>query len=309
LRISSADPDAALRHSAIRAVEVLARAYEDIVPRDVLLLGFEHEGRRISFGSFQKGIHRSREQVGPAALSVLTAAPKSGRPAPYDDVFDLENGSVIYHYRSGDIDQPDNRALRAAHDLQAPLIYFHGISPGQYHPIAPVFVTEDDPGARMVLMEVGLRHADVQGEGLVSPQVVRRYRFAEVRQRYHQVRFRRDVLLAYRERCAVCSLRGPELVEASHIIRDSDPEGIAAVVNGIALCSIHHAAYDRNLMGIDPEGTVHLARRLRDEHDGPMLTTGLQGFHGAQILRPRFPAQQPDPDRLAIRFEEFSRAA
>ena len=49
------------------------------------------------------------------------------------------------------------------------------------------------------------------------------------------------------------------------------------MVNGLALCAIHHLAYDRNLLGIDPAGVVHIARRLREEHDGPMLREGLQG--------------------------------
>jgi putative restriction endonuclease len=216
---------------------------------------------------------------------------------------------VIYHYRAGSPDQADNRALRAAHQLQAPLIYFRGISPGQYYPTAPVFVTEDDPGAGLVTLTVGLRHADLQGDGIVSSEDARRYRFVEVRQRYHQARFRRDVLQAYRHRCAVCALKQPELVEASHIIRDVDPEGIAAVVNGIALCAMHHLAFDRNLMGIDPGGVVHIGRQLLDQTDGPMLTNGLQGYHGLDIATPRDPESRPDPERLAIRFAEFEAAA
>lgn len=65
------------------------------------------------------------------------------------------------------------------------------------------------------------------------------------------------------------------------------PEGVAAVVNSLALCAIHHLAYDRNLMGIDPDGVVRIARRLRDERDGPMLREGLQHFHGRGIELPR----------------------
>jgi hypothetical protein len=69
------------------------------------------------------------------------------------------------------------------------------------------------------------------------------------------------------------------LVQAAHIVPDVEPEGIAAVVNGLALCAIHHLAFDRNVLGIDPDGVVHIARRVLDETDGPMLRTGLQGFH------------------------------
>jgi putative restriction endonuclease len=78
------------------------------------------------------------------------------------------------------------------------------------------------------------------------------------------------------------------------------------VVNGIALCAIHHLPYDRNLLGIDPSGVVHIAGRLVD---GPMLTTGLQGFHGKLIGVPRRPADRPDPGRLQTRFDRFVAAA
>lgn len=175
--------------------------------------------------------------------------------------------------------------------------------------IWPVFATHDDPVARLVQLEVGLPHQDTQGDGIKTPEDTRRYKLAQVKLRYHQARFRADVMRAYRNRCAVCSLKEPELLEASHIVRDVDPQGIAAVVNGIALCAIHHRAYDRNLMGIDPGGDVHISQRLLDEIDGPMLGQGIQHFHGAAILRPRRSQDQPDPERLAVRFEEFERIA
>ena len=77
----------------------------------------------------------------------------------------------------------------------------------------------------------------------------------------------------------------------------------------MALCATHHLAYDRNLHGIDPAGVVHIAGRLLNEVDGPMLTTGLQGFHGHPITVPRRPADRPDPVRFQTRFDQFVAAA
>jgi len=77
----------------------------------------------------------------------------------------------------------------------------------------------------------------------------------------------------------------------------------------VSRSSIHHLAYDRNLMGIDPTGTVHIAQRLLEEIDGPMLRIGLQGFHGAAMLKPRRADDRPDSGRLERRFERFVRAA
>jgi putative restriction endonuclease len=306
--VPALDPDHELRLAAHQRARYLGQRYDDLVPVTVLREGFTFRGERISFGSFQRGIHRPRQMIGPAALTLVTAPPVPGKQAPYEDELDIENRAIVYHYRSGSIDQPDNRALRAAYEEQVPLIYFHGIAPGQYMVVQPVFVTADDPANQVVLLEVGLPVADIQGQGIVSAPDVRAYALREVRQRLHQQSFRRNVLRAYRHRCAICSLREPELVQAAHIVEDTDVRGIAAVINGLALCAIHHLAYDRNLMGIDPEGVVHIARRLLEERDGPMLREGLQGFHGAAILQPRRPDERPDPLRLAQRFERFAAA-
>jgi putative restriction endonuclease len=309
LRTVAVDPDLALRQAAITQVLDLRDAYGDFVPRDALREGFIFRGERVSFSSFQKGIHRARQMRGPAALSLFTTPPKEGRAAPYADEVDVESGLIIYHYRAGSIEQADNRALRAAHELRTPLIYFKGVAPSRYFPIAPVFVAENDPAERAVLLEVGVPLVDIQPGGPVSPIDARAYALRVVKARLHQQRFRDDVLRAYQHRCTICALRERELVQAAHIVADPWPEGIAAVVNGLALCAIHHLAYDRNLLGIDATGGVHIARRLREEHDGPMLREGLQGFHGATIRKPRLTAEHPDPERLAVRFSTFEAAA
>jgi putative restriction endonuclease len=163
------------------------------------------------------------------------------------------------------------------------------------------------PHRECSLGEGPARHRYAAGWTLSTPDM-RRYALREVRVRLHQQRFRQDVLRAYGQRCTVCALRGHDFVQAAHIVSDPSPEGIAAVINGLALCAIHHLAYDRNLLGIDPAGVVHIARSLRDERDGPMLREGLQGFHGAAIRKPRRASEHPDPERLAIRFSTFEAA-
>lgn len=299
------DPDHALRAAANEAARRLAQRYDDLVPLSELRAGFQFDGKRISFGSFQRGIHRPKEMQGPAALTLTTAPAVPGKDRPYDDELDPTTRTIIYHYRSGSIDLNDNRALRSAYAEQVPLIYFHGVAPGQYMVVQPVFVTNDDPGARVVTLEVGLPVVDLQDAGMQSAPDHRAYALRQVRARLHQHNFRLNVLRAYRHRCTVCALRETELVQAAHIVDDADEAGIAAVVNGLALCAIHHLAYDRNLMGIDPEGVVHIGKRVLKERDGPMLREGLQGFHGEAIVLPRRKADHPDPHRLATRFQRF----
>ena len=67
--------------------------------------------------------------------------------------------------------------------------------------------------------------------------------------RLHQPVFRARVLQAYGERCAMCRLHQAQLLDTAHIIPDGQPKGDPVIPNGLALCKIHHAAYDVNLIG------------------------------------------------------------
>ena len=308
------DPrDLALRQDALRRARELQERYDDLIPVAALREGFLHGGERVSFGSFYSGIYRPRAMHGRAALTINTAAPKAGKPAPYEDSFDSASGRFTYRFRDAasptlkaeQAAEADNSTLFAAFEGGEPLIYFRGIFPGQYSLIAPAFIARVDRARRLIELDVALPLADLTDRGLVSDPEVRRYATREAAFRLHQHRFRAAVLLAYRRRCAVCQLKEAALLQAAHIVADSDPRGIASVVNGIALCAIHHLAYDRNLMGIDPAGVVHITRRLLEETDGPMLRTGLQGFHNAPITQPAHVGERPDPELLEIRYERF----
>jgi putative restriction endonuclease len=100
---------------------------EDIPYRGGLDEGFAFRGQRVPFLSPQKGIFRAAVQRGPAALSVNTSS-----KSPYGDE-EVDEG-FRYAYRAGAVDQPDNRALRAAFSLQVPLVYFVATRPGRYRP-------------------------------------------------------------------------------------------------------------------------------------------------------------------------------
>jgi putative restriction endonuclease len=295
------DRDDGLRAAAFLALDALrARMGEDLPIRGGLDQGFVWDGRRVPFLNWQKGIFRAGVQSGPAALSIMTSI-----RSPYDD-HEASDG-FWYAYRSGGIDQPDNRALRAAFELQAPLVYYVATRPGVYRAEYPCYVAEDDPYGRRVLVAVGARRqADLEPVVIDDP-VERRYRTHEVRVRLHQARFRGLVLGAYRDRCTICRLRESRLLDAAHIVPDADPHGDAEVSNGLSLCTIHHRAFDQNLVGVDPGYQVHVARRLLEEEDGPMLEL-MKGFHGGTIEFPRQTRLRPDRDRLAARFDSFRRA-
>ena len=109
------------------------------------IAGFPFRGARVPFLSTQKGIFRAAAQRGPAALAIQTSA-----KSPYDDG-EVETG-FRYAYRAGSIDQPDNRALRAAHELRVPLVYFVATRPGWYRPSTRASSTRTTRSARSVVV-------------------------------------------------------------------------------------------------------------------------------------------------------------
>jgi putative restriction endonuclease len=138
----------------------------------------------------------------------------------------------------------------------------------------------------------------------IDDPIERRYQVREVKQRLHQAQFRGAVLTAYRERCTICTLREHRLLDAAHIVADVEETGEPLVSNGLSLCSIHHRAYDQNLVGVSPDYRVAVSRRLREDDDGPMLDL-LKDFHGAPIAVPNRRTWKPDRERLALRYDRF----
>lgn len=78
--------------------------------------------------------------------------------------------------------------------------------------------------------------------------------------------------------------------------------------NGLALCKLHHAAFDRNIIGVRPDFTVEIRPDILAEVDGPMLLHGLQGFQGGRLVLPRSPGLRPNRDFLAERYDQFKKA-
>ncbi len=191
-----------------------------------------------------------------------------------------------------------------------PLIYLHGVAKGKYVPAWPVFIVSDNPTNLTFTVAVDEKEtvADLSANVIADSageEARRRYATSVVRVRLHQRTFRARVLAAYREQCALCRLRHIELLEAAHITPDSDESGEPLVSNGVALCTLHHAAFDGNILGIRPDLVVEIRLDILKEVDGPMLRHGLQEMHGAKIRVPKRPEHQPNPHALAQRYEQF----
>lgn len=257
---------------------------------------FEFLGERLRLIDISRGIWNPKSQS--VTMSIV-----SKPNGPYDDE-DIEGGLLKYRYRAGSI-EGDNRKLRAATNTGIPLILLRWIADGIYVPVFPVFVVEDDPINKWVLiaLDESIRLMSETPDETIDQRTYAQ-RVAKVR--LHQSEFRGRVMLAYNKTCAVCELKHPELLDAAHIIPDGKPNGLPIVTNGLALCKIHHVSYDNNFLGIDSDYKVHINRELLHETDGPMLKYGIQDMHGRLISIPESVSNRPDRERLTERFAEFA---
>ena len=269
--------------------------------------GFLHRHELLSFvidGMGMPIIDRSRGIRNPRAFS-STLSIFSSVDGPYDDI-ESEDGLMHYAYRTGDPRGGDNRKLRNAIGTGQPLILFRKEIENIYTPTAPVYVVDDVPEEEAFLIALDESFTFLpSARDLTAPQ--REYAVRLANQRLHQPAFRTRVLVAYGVQCAVCQLKHGSLLDAAHIVPDAHELGVPTVNNGLALCKIHHAAYDQNMMGITPDYTVQIDRELLAEVDGPMLKHGLQEMHGRKISMPSRRADHPDPDLLALRYEPMAR--
>jgi putative restriction endonuclease len=270
----------------------------DVLSRRKLEAGFVFQGGRVRLVGPQ-GIFKPA-QIRYYPLSITTTT-----KGPYEDVFDASGDLLLYRYRGIDPDFHENRRLRDAMRDQIPLIYFHSTVPSTYLAIFPVFIVGDDAKSLTftVAADDALTLAYERDDD--EPEIRRGYVTRQARHRIHQRTFRDRVLRAYSERCSICNLRHSSLLDAAHITADSDDLGEPIVSNGLSLCKLHHAAFDRSMFGVKPNYTISVRRDILEESDGPMLLHGLQKIHGREIMVPTRIRDRPNKDRLNARYKVF----
>ena len=207
----------------------------------------------------------------------------------------------------------DNVGLRLAMQRRVALIYLYGIAPGLYSAAWPAYIVGDDPASLCFTVAVGEKRGAATAaytDSTVIAEPQRAYLTIMTQHRLHQQSFRVRVIQAYRNSCAICRLRHPELLDAAHILPDGHPRGEPWVSNGLALCKLHHAAFDNNILGVRPDDLVVEVRKdVREESDGPMLMHGLQECHNKRLLVLPFAARlKPRREFLEERYEIFRKA-
>jgi putative restriction endonuclease len=110
--------------------------------------------------------------------------------------------------------------------------------------------------------------------------------------------FRRNVLRAYDERCAVSALKlinggGRAEVDAAHI-RPVEANGPDITSNGIALSGTAHWMFDRGLIGLSDDLEILVSRHVND-------LDGVRSFinRSGRAIPPTRPFERPHPHFLA----------
>jgi len=301
--------DQALRAAAFAKVVKLQARYGNEIPARELSAGFSFQGETIPLTSRAEGIYHPAGH--PAALSIKTTMPRKGRTNPYEDQLLPGTGTFRYAYKAqGGLDNHANRSLRVAQSEGLPLVYFWALAPGIYAAVMPVFVTHDDRTGREFHVVPGNtlydreRTDDVRA--LLCAEPDRKYALGMVKQRLHQRSFRQLVLSAYQHRCAMCSIRFDEFLEAAHIVPDRYELGWPSVRNGLSLCSLHHGAFDRHLVDVDDDLRIRVSDDLLRRKDGPIFEAAFLRRHGQRLHLPRDPALHPAPEFLAERRRVFA---
>ena len=303
--------DRQIRHKAIAWVQALHKR-DGTIAWGQIEEGFQFRGERIRLATKARGIFKPRQMT--TLLSIKTVVPRAGRRVWYHDqsidqaVFGQREHFEYSFMKRGARSAQVNELLVQACKLRVPIVYFVGVAPRLYEPIVPAFIYGFDTASRRCFVGPGYPREsanDVIHHGLPDDTEKRRYSVGLAQTRLHQSKFRAIVLSAYGNRCAITGLPVARLLDAAHIVEDGNEKlGQPVVGNGLPLSKIHHAAFDADLIGIDPDHRIHLSTKLLDEDDGPMLEL-LKDCAGKTMHLPRRPEDYPDPGRLEARFDRF----
>jgi putative restriction endonuclease len=278
---------------------------EDVLPRKLLEQGFEFQGKRIPLVGPQ-GIFKPHVLDLPLTITTIPEG-------SYDDKYE-EGKFLFYRYRGVDPNHNDNVGLRKVFDLARPLVCFLRVVPGKYLAIWPVYIIGDDQSSLTFKVTLddslpSFESSSVSMTHQISELSDARHAYltATVKVRLQQRSFREKVLDAYKSQCSFCRLKHRELLDAAHIIPDNFPEGEPIITNGIALCKLHHSAYDSFILGVTPDYIIHVREDVLEEEDGPMLQYGLKGLHRTKLILPNSKNNWPSQDSLAWKYDRFTR--
>lgn len=98
------------------------------------------------------------------------------------------------------------------------------------------------------VLEDVVKDLEINDEDIAITDYERKSTAATVKRKLRDISFRKRVLAAYSYRCAFCGIQ-LKLVDAAHIVPVQE-NGSDETSNGIALCVLHHRAYDKGFVTV-----------------------------------------------------------
>lgn len=144
----------------------------------------------------------------------------------------------------------------------------------------------------------------VAGDAGPAEKEIRRVVARAVMQPVRHWRFAQSVQRAYGYRCAACDVQ-LELVEAAHIDPVENLDSSDDISNGLALCALHHKAYDQGLLEISADGSIRITQSKLDDLSASLRDGGIEAFRLALRSRIRL----PEDSQHWPRSEHFERRA
>ena len=137
-------------------------------------------------------------------------------------------------------------------------------------------------------------------EGDIAPlPMERQLVIRTVAERQRKTDFRRRVLAAYENRCAVCGLQ-MQLVDAAHIVPVKHSSSNDETNNGLCLCVLHHRAFDQGLIAVLPDYKIVVNRTRLTALQHQNLNGGESSFLSNLRANLSVPAEQMQRPNAAL---------
>ena len=135
-----------------------------------------------------------------------------------------------------------------------------------------------------VLRQIGENPDDVNDED-IEEEIAKPRQFATIstKKALRSNDFRERVLTAYSHRCAMCGVQ-LRLLDSAHILPVAHPDSTDGTNNGVALCALHHRAFDKALITFAPDFRIFVNKRMIEELRTADRAGGLNRFEDG--LRP-----------------------
>jgi putative restriction endonuclease len=213
-----------------------------------------------------------------------------------DDVWSVHPSDLTA--RKGKADQPSAKTLREAHatgEFTADVREALTADPTLVNRIAAGLLASHFPPTY---------HADIAERVGLDPSLPA----PEAGQRRRDPSFRPQVLAAYKWQCVVCGFKlrlqvkpnrwVDAALEAAHI-KWHNAGGEDEVRNGLALCSLHHKAFDLGVFTVGKDGRLLVS----SSSDGNEVFHQLIGRHHNRQIELATGENAPDPESLDWHFE------